>query len=463
MISLLKHHGIKKTQKEVDFLIPYLDIDRRYFFDPALLRFSTTEELQPWKEEIEEFLKFVNAKIKAGDKKKLEGLLNIGEANNIGLGYCIEDIDGSGFGEEISKKVIAIISRSKHFKVKGFSRLEELQWLDASIGPDRVSDFGLNILKRNIIKYTQEQCRKHGIPMEKVRVDKVFYGDTVEWGPMVEELPVNPLKKSKDPMNPHPAILLLPKELIRPLPLFLSYDDMYGFMEAEKRIKSLPDGSRVDKSEVVAEIMKTPAVSAAYISKREAEKDKLTRPDFDSGVFEKLEQLDEIETGRKDAHKYRALVADLMSEAFKGSLRLFAEEKPTLLGDKQRDIIFQNVAKSGIFADLRIETKCSHVVVDAKNTEDVTAKDVARVASYLNQDIGMVGIIVSRKKADKSLLRQAKAFLNDDKKFILFVSDEDFRRWLRGSHKIKQIDSEAVSTSDPLTTMHNRYSDLVSS
>ena len=52
MLSLLEHHSIRKTQKDVDFIVPFLDLDRKYFVDPSLIRFSSTPLIKKWNEEI---------------------------------------------------------------------------------------------------------------------------------------------------------------------------------------------------------------------------------------------------------------------------------------------------------------------------------------------------------------------------------------------------------------------------
>src|SRR3989338_3051090 len=202
MIQLFEYHKQKKRQKDVDFLIPFLDVDRRYCLDPALLRYSKTKSLQGLNEEIKEFLKLIRGVMKQGDNDKLRSLLNIGEAPDAGLGYCNDGVLGSGVGDEISKQVIEILSKNESFKQRGFINLEELQWLDKDIGPDRISDLAINILKRHLIKYTKAQAKKHKVPTEVVRVNKVFEPNSLEWISVKEKLPVNPMRRVRDALNP---------------------------------------------------------------------------------------------------------------------------------------------------------------------------------------------------------------------------------------------------------------------
>lgn len=458
MIHLLEYHKIKKEQKHVDFLIPFFDVDRRYCLDPALLRFSTTPLLKKWNGELEEFLKLIHQVIKGGDKQKLKNLLNIGEAPDAGFGYCEQGVRGSGFGNEISDQVIGILSRNQEFKKRGFIRIEELQWFDKNIGPDRISDLVIHILKREIVKYTQKQCRNLGIPMEEVRVTKILDGDTLSWISIKTEMPINPYRTVRDAINPHPPILFLPKEVVKPLPLFLNYDEYYGFIDPEYRA-----GSRIKKSkpEIVERSIADPSISTRFIQTREAERELLYTRDFDSDIHKKIEELGRIKSGdRKQAHRYRELVAEILPFVF-DELELSRSEKRTLLGTGQRDIILRNNAVRGIFSDIKIKHNATYIVVDAKNTDSVTAKDVAQVGNYLNDDIGRVGFIVSRKK--KSNYRQhALDQLKNHKKVILFISDSDLKRWVTDLTRVQQKTGKRLSFTDPVKSIENKYTDLVS-
>lgn len=88
MIQLFEYHKINKRQADVDFLIPFLDIDRRYCLDPALLRFSKTPLLKIWNREIEDFLKLIHHVMKGGNTQKLANLINFPELTHGVLADC---------------------------------------------------------------------------------------------------------------------------------------------------------------------------------------------------------------------------------------------------------------------------------------------------------------------------------------------------------------------------------------
>jgi len=457
MIYLFKYHNIKKAQSDVDFLIPFLDTDRRYCCDPSLLRFTKTKSLIPWNEEVQDFLKLIQYVIKKGDSKKLKKVLNIGEAPDAGLGYCKEGVTGSGFGKEISHRVIDILTKNKIFLERGFIRLEELQWMDYNIGPDRISDLVINILKKHIVKYTQQQAKKNRVPMEKVRVNKVFEPNSLEWVSIITHMPINPKRIVRDAINPHPPLLFLPKEVVKTLPLFLSYDNFYGFIDPKYKPS---DNIRKSKYEIIEVAIKDPKISEDFIKQKETRIDKLYRPDFNSGIQRQIAILDKIPIGdKKYAEKYLDTVKEIIDFVF-DDIIFYKKEKSTILGENRRDLIYQNNATSGIFFTFKNKHLSTHIVIDAKNTNDITSKDVAQIANYLNDDIGRVAFLISRKK-DTKLRKHAYAELTKQKKVILFIADEDLKRWVTEKTRIQHVTGNKLQIVDPLKSIENMYSDLM--
>lgn len=457
MITLFEFHKIKKSQREVDFLIPFLDIDRRYCLDPELLRNTTTKYLIPWKNEVNDFIELINRIIKKGDYKKIESLLNIGEAPDAGLGYCNKGVSGSGFGGEISKNIIKILSTNPDFKNRGLERLEELQWFDKDIGPDRISDLVIHILKRHIIKYTKIWSQKCKVPLESVRINKVFEPNSLSWISIKDKLPINPKRIVRDALNPFPPLLFLPKEIIKPLPLFLNYDDFYGFIDPDY----IPGETlRMSKAEVVKKIIKEPAKSSHYIRNKEAKIKKLYRPDFDSDIHKKLAQLEHIPTGsREHANEYMDLVKDILLFLFE-DLEFYKKEKSTILKDNRRDLIFINNGTFGVFEQFKDKYSATTIIVDAKNTEKVTTKDVAQVSNYLHKDVGMVGFIVSRKKP-KAYKNYSYTQLNKHKKILIFISDQDLKRWVTYKTRIQHVTNKKTTDEAPIKGLTNMYLDII--
>lgn len=442
-------------------MIPFLDRDRRFFIDPAQIRHSEDEMLQAWNADIEKFLAIVNHYIKEGNDSKLQKLLSIGESKDIGLGYCVEGHNGSGFGAEISERTIKVIAKSDEFKKKGIQRIEEIQWLDKSIGPDRVGDFTANILKNRIIDYTIEQAKNlPKLKTRKVRVKKVFNFDKEEWVTRVAEVPVNELVTVIDALCPHPPVLLLPKECLKALPLFLSYDNFYGFIDPEYR-KGNKKHKRA-KEVVVMGVLNNPTVSEDYIKSREMDLSKLYRTNFNDRCVEIIEEIESIEVGAKGAkaNRYKDLVNELLGIVFEHDLTIKGNEKSTFHKENRRDGIFYNRGVSDVFRSFREHHKSHHIVVDAKNTDEVTAKDIAQVSNYLEDGIGRVAFIVSRKQ--KTNLTAHQSAQKDKKKNIIIqITDEDMKRWVTELTRLRHTTGENYMRYQPVKSIENKYSDIM--
>jgi hypothetical protein len=93
--------------------------------------------------------------------------------------------------------------------------IEFLTVLQGGIGYDGISDITCNILKSSFIKYTQDICRRHGIPMGRVSVRHAEWSaEYYKWSERRMELPINPFV-TKRPL----PILLTPEAFIRDIPV----------------------------------------------------------------------------------------------------------------------------------------------------------------------------------------------------------------------------------------------------
>jgi hypothetical protein len=58
------------------------------------------------------------------------------------------------------------------------------------IGRDKISDLTTNVIRANLIEYTQAQCNLHGVPVQNVAVAPCFDPDTLRWEAKYADLPV---------------------------------------------------------------------------------------------------------------------------------------------------------------------------------------------------------------------------------------------------------------------------------
>ena len=85
------------------------------------------------------------------------------------------------------------------------SDLEECELFVRGIGPDMVSDITTNIVRRNLVHYTQAQCELYGIQTTQVPFGPFWNPANLRWNNEYTRLPI---------INGRP-ILLVPKAFVR--------------------------------------------------------------------------------------------------------------------------------------------------------------------------------------------------------------------------------------------------------
>ncbi|WP_252313959.1 hypothetical protein [Sinobaca sp. H24] len=210
-------HQLKKGSKD-DWFDPILDIDTKLFIDPFLLFKNSNKHFEKSHEKIILFFNesFILAAKSQGisntlSYKKLRGMMTFPEVGEICLGYTNKSTSGLGSGPGFSKTIGEAILKSIEAGITDLDHFEEISILEEGIGADRISDICGNIIKEEIIDYTNEVCKRHDIPLEEFKVKhSSFDFQNLRWENTKIFLP-------KNPFNNKP-ILLVPSNILRDLP-----------------------------------------------------------------------------------------------------------------------------------------------------------------------------------------------------------------------------------------------------
>ncbi len=215
--TFCEYFNLGKHQGEVDFLDIYANQDIPLFLDP----FGISVIGSPWARECESqiatYFQYLLDSIKRGDKKTIKKLLNaLHEVNEVALGYSQYQPEGRGIGPKQAKEILDAFESSEAAKSGDIKDIADCALLIPGINRDKISDITANILKRQLIIFTQEQCLKHSIPIKRVAVHNAFNYDNFEFTSFYAELPVINGK----------AKILLPITSVRQVPE-LSKDKYY--------------------------------------------------------------------------------------------------------------------------------------------------------------------------------------------------------------------------------------------
>jgi hypothetical protein len=201
---------------EKEWLDPSFDSDIPLFIDPILLSKTKNPYFKESKEKINLFFQKTFEKIAKARKKGLKALktteeiLKFKEPKETLIGYTQDGSAGRGLGLNFSLKlrdsIVDLIDM-------GIDDLPEniaiFNLLVEGIGPDGISDMITNIIKDDLVKYTQGICQKEKIPTKEFLVNNLGYDyDNDLWNMDRVPLPEN----KRDKKNP---VILIPKDILR--------------------------------------------------------------------------------------------------------------------------------------------------------------------------------------------------------------------------------------------------------
>jgi hypothetical protein len=375
-------------------------------------------------------------------------LNNLSEPNETHLGLSSGRPQGRGVS---GKQAFDLYESLKHSQAARTGLLGELSDCDLfveGIGPDKISDITTNIIRRQLIEYTQQQCQSNNIPLQaSVPAGRLWNVSDRRWETTYARIPV--VRDQK--------IILVPKASVRWTLAFaprkyyqhfvLSYlqkeeleSNTRGLVEVlqnRKRVvtkKDLATRFPFSKNFLAQFTAEHPEVLADYkanlglppeISNEELEEG------FNAREFARLlrEKIMEIPSGNDAAQAFNTLVLGIFEFLFYPHLIYPKCEFPIHNGRKRIDIKFTNSAREGFFFDMKLRRNvAAHIViVECKNySHEVANPELDQVGGRFSTNRGRLGFLVARKFDDRlRFLERCKDTVHDDRGFIIPLADDD--------------------------------------
>lgn len=221
---------------------PILDVDSKLFVDPALLEITNCPEFIGSREEMEKCFSDIIALVKHSTSqndrfwKRADKFLAFTEVKGTCLGYAESGINGNGIGQQLRFQILCSIKELADAGAEDPVLFELLGVFEEKIGCDRISDLIVFKLINRICDYTMRITDECG-----------FVGPTVTF--RGRALP-------KSPFSSQP-VLLLPQEILHPLPLAKHYEDIYAICRENERVRenvnkwfNFADGARPTKRDI---------------------------------------------------------------------------------------------------------------------------------------------------------------------------------------------------------------------
>ena len=212
-------HQIKLGPAD-DWFDPKLHMDTELFVDPFLM-FDETEP--PWDTVHDRLIEFFNGAMlhvadSNGDRssaawRRAAAMFSFPEPAEFCLGYGSKTIFGSGSGRGLGNTMLEAALASIEIGSLNISEFGELLLFGEGFGADRISDMVCNIIKDDLVEYTNSVTSRHGVETVARSLSHVGYDfGSARWRRKKVELALNPC------WDPQPGVILVPHRFLDELP-----------------------------------------------------------------------------------------------------------------------------------------------------------------------------------------------------------------------------------------------------
>ena len=446
-----EYFGLKLEQDDLSFLDIYAHQDIALFLDPFGISAMGTKWSKECENQIATYFQYLLDSIKIGDKQTIKKLLGaLHEVNEVALGYSQNGSSGRGIGPKQAKEIQDAFETSEAAISGDIKDIADCALLIPGINRDKISDITSNILKKQLIDFTKEQCDLYSIPTKKVAIS-AFDFDTLNFKSYYDYLPI---------VNGKPKILL-PITSVRQDPE-LSKDKYYRnfvleFLRAEHSHAgdSLASVLRNGTIKVtIADLKKTYPMGTDFLydfTKKnpkilEKYKDELRRTALKGekakldpkrkilSANERISILKKIQTGNQEATNFHKITFDNLIEIFGN--RLFDPQGEAKINDgrKRIDIVFNNNSKGFFNRLINIhKIHCPKIFVECKNYgKEIGNPEIDQLQTRFSKQRGMFGMLLCRTIENKEkMIQRCKDVLNDREGYIIVLEDIDIENLIK--------------------------------
>ncbi|MBU1039235.1 hypothetical protein KKC17_03390 [Patescibacteria group bacterium] len=455
MAKISDIYHLNKTQRELDFVNINIDRDFPVYLNPFIFSARPDPFSIDAIRTISGFFQFNLELIRNGQIDQARAnFQHLNEPNETCLGMSRRSPRGRGVGEENADDLFDSISTSRAVASGLVEHLEDTAIFIEGIGKDKVSDMTTNIIRANLIAYTQAQCALHGIPMT-TDVPSGFFWDATNrrWEQVHTEMLVVNYKK----------ILLVPKAVVSYVKEFNhgKYHQHYAleFLQDDHLRRNTPlvqtthnkDGSVrrrfVTKKDLIQRELTSNKEELIDFTRRHPEVFNNFRTGAASQVFpmndSELESIDvnqlinhliarlgTIKSGDATASAYHTLMVGILEFIFYPNLINPVKELEINQGRKRIDIAFDNGAPSdGFFYRLQhaFSIPCPYIFIECKNySKDIRNPELDQMVGRFSPNRGRFGIIVCRDIDDEDVfLKRCADSYKDQHGLIIPLTDAD--------------------------------------
>lgn len=230
---------------------PVLNCDTALFIDPLLIRTSASETINTvgydaLRKRFGEIVRLVAVSERSSDPAWIAALrhLDLSERPETCLGFGAGSIGGNSRPKELKEKILQTASDIVRLGEKDPEIISLMAMFEDGVGPDTISDLTTTAIFPALADITKKFAEAHGVAVQQLP----RYGAAL--------LPENPAR-------PGTPILLVPKDILRDLPLAADWSDVSEVAFANANI-------RASFNEFVGEITRATLGDKKYAMKQAA-------------------------------------------------------------------------------------------------------------------------------------------------------------------------------------------------
>lgn len=455
-MKISQHFSLNKTQYELDFIDIDTDKDTPLFLDPYYISKCDFPFAREAHNSLRTFFEYLLLLLKNNKIQKAKEIFSyLGESNDICLGMSKGHPEGKGMGPTDAIKIFEQLKDSKALASGIMEDIEDLRLFVPNIDKDKVSDMTANIVRKQLLKYTHEQCELLGIPLQdNVPSGNYWNSKTLQWE---QEYTYRLIVNEK-------PILLVPKRIVTFSSKYTSSDYrqhcVLNFLQSNhlkinsNLVQKRNNGDRfVTKKSIKEREGKMGKDYLLNFSLKYPEifKDYKKSEIIDSQIMEGCvlssitkseicntlkDRLLLIKPGQNNASDYHSLMIGILEFLCYPNLSSPYKEHEIHQGRKRIDIAFENTSNSGFFWQVQTHTKLSapRIYVECKNyTQDLRNPELDQLSGRFSPQRGRIGILVCRSFTNKDLfIERCADTYNDNRGLIVPIVDQDIIEALNG-------------------------------
>ena len=446
-----EHFSLGRTQPALEFVDVDTKGDTPLFIDPRALLAIGSEWSDQCVALLQSFFDSVIRALSGEEEGRARRLLaSLTEPNETRLGLSKGRARGRGMGPGLADRVWDALSQSEAVTTGLIEDLEDTILFVPGIGFDIISDIATNIIRAQLIEFTQDVCGYYDIPLTgDVESRRVWDPQTNSWKHFYVPLPV----------TNHGPLLLVPKSIVRRVPMFdpgeyfnhyvltRMQDDELGdpasslvevLKDGRRRVtkKSLKDRYGQGKRVNLETTLRHPDLLAKYRSAKNGRRqppghhELATQTDTEPPDWDKLlNDVIVVPTGRHKAATYHRAVHALLNAVLYPALGFGTREFKIHEGRKRIDINFINLAESGFFFWLHAVhgTPSAFIAVECKNYgNEIANPEIDQLLGRFADRRTRVGFLIHRGYGDKKrIAERCRDAASDGNGFILALDDDD--------------------------------------